>query len=58
VTIVLVSHDVDVAFELADRISVLHLGETLVEGSPGDIRQDERVSSIYLGSEAETHARS
>ncbi len=53
VTIVLVSHDVDVAFELADRVTVLHLGETLLEGSPEDVRRDERVASIYLGSEQE-----
>ncbi|HLQ31700.1 MAG TPA: ABC transporter ATP-binding protein [Chloroflexota bacterium] len=53
VTIVLVSHDVDVAFELADRITVLHLGEALVEGTPETVRRDERVSQIYLGTEAE-----
>jgi branched-chain amino acid transport system ATP-binding protein len=53
VTVVLVSHDVDVAFELADRITVLHLGEALVDGSPEAVRRDERVTRIYLGAEAE-----
>jgi len=51
VTIVLVSHDIDVAFDLADRITVLHLGEVLTEGTPQAIRQDERVTQIYLGTE-------
>ena len=53
VTVVLVSHDVDVAFELADRITVLHMGEALVDGSPDVVRRDERVTSIYLGTELE-----
>jgi branched-chain amino acid transport system ATP-binding protein len=52
-TMVLVSHDVDVAFELADRITVLHLGEVLVEGAPDTVRRDARVTRIYLGTEAE-----
>lgn len=53
VTIVLVSHDVDVAFDLADRVTVLHLGEILQEGAPDEVRRDARVSSIYLGGELE-----
>jgi branched-chain amino acid transport system ATP-binding protein len=53
VTIVLVSHDVDVAFALADRVTVLHLGEVLLEGTPAEVRADERVASIYLGAEPE-----
>jgi branched-chain amino acid transport system ATP-binding protein len=53
VTIVLVSHDIDVAFDLADRITVLHLGEMLTEGTPEAIRHDERVTQIYLGTERE-----
>ena len=52
-TIVLVSHDVDVAFDLADHITVLHLGQALVQGSPEAIRQDDRVTRIYLGTEPE-----
>ena len=53
VTIVLVSHDVDVAFALADRVTVLHLGEVLLEGTPAEVRADDRVASIYLGAEPE-----
>lgn len=57
VTIVLVSHDIDVAFAVADSISVLHMGELLTEGSPEAVRRDARVTQIYLGDEGEhTHA--
>ncbi|MBI2917114.1 MAG: ABC transporter ATP-binding protein [Chloroflexi bacterium] len=54
VTIVLVSHDIDVAFAVADGISVLHMGELLTEGTPAAVRQDARVSQIYLGDESES----
>ena len=50
VTMVLVSHDIDVAFELATSITVLHLGQVLLEGSPEAVRADPRVTDIYLGS--------
>jgi branched-chain amino acid transport system ATP-binding protein len=53
ISIVLVSHDIDVAFALADRITVMHLGEVLVEGAPEVVRQDPRVTRIYLGEEME-----
>jgi branched-chain amino acid transport system ATP-binding protein len=51
VTVLLIEHDMDVAFDVADRISVLHLGRLIAEGSPEDIRQDETVKQIYLGSQ-------
>jgi branched-chain amino acid transport system ATP-binding protein len=53
ISIVLVSHDIDVAFALADTITVMHLGEVLVEGAPEVVRQDPRVTRIYLGEEME-----
>jgi branched-chain amino acid transport system ATP-binding protein len=53
ISIVLVSHDIDVAFALADRITVMHVGEVLVEGAPEVVRQDPRVTRIYLGEEME-----
>jgi branched-chain amino acid transport system ATP-binding protein len=52
-TIVLVSHDIDVAFALADRVSVLHLGEVLLEGTVDEVKRDERILEIYLGEEVE-----
>jgi branched-chain amino acid transport system ATP-binding protein len=54
VTLVLVSHDVDVAFALADQVTVLHLGELLVEGTVDAVRRDARIMDIYLGEEIDT----
>ncbi len=50
VTVLLIEHDMDVTFDLADRISVLYMGRLVAEGSPDEIRQDETVKKIYLGS--------
>jgi branched-chain amino acid transport system ATP-binding protein len=51
VTILLIEHDLDIAFELADRVTVLNFGEILVDGSPADVRKDRRVAEIYIGSD-------
>ena len=48
-TIILVEHDMGVVMELADRISVLHYGEILAEGSPEEIKNNEEVKKVYLG---------
>jgi len=48
-TIVLVEHDMDAVFELADRITVLHEGSKLAEGAPKEISNDPRVREAYLG---------
>jgi branched-chain amino acid transport system ATP-binding protein len=50
-TILLVEHDMDAVFSLADRLSVLVDGRILATGSPMDIRADERVRAAYLGDE-------
>jgi branched-chain amino acid transport system ATP-binding protein len=50
-TILLVEHDMDAVFSLADRVSVLVDGRILATGSPMDIRVDERVRAAYLGDE-------
>jgi branched-chain amino acid transport system ATP-binding protein len=49
VTIVIIEHDMDVVFSLADRITVLHYGEVLVDGPPDAVRADARVYEVYLG---------
>lgn len=48
-TIVLVEHDMDAVFALASRITVMHDGRHLAEGTPAEIRQDRRVREAYLG---------
>ena len=49
VTCLIIEHDMDVVFSLADRVSVLHHGEVLTEGSPEAVRVDPRVHEVYLG---------
>jgi branched-chain amino acid transport system permease protein len=49
VTIVIVEHDMDVVFGLADRIMVMQNGATIAYGTPAEIRADERVRDAYLG---------
>jgi branched-chain amino acid transport system ATP-binding protein len=47
-TILIVEHDMQVVMELADRITVLHYGEILAEGTPEEIQQNPRVLEVYL----------
>lgn len=52
--ILLVEHDMEAVFALADRISVLVYGEVMATGTAGEIRHNRLVREAYLGSEAET----
>ncbi|MFB6130844.1 MAG: ABC transporter ATP-binding protein [Salinigranum sp.] len=45
-------HDVDIIFSIATRILVLDRGEIIADGTPEEIRTNERVQSAYLGEEA------
>jgi branched-chain amino acid transport system ATP-binding protein len=51
ITLLIIEHDMDVVFTLADRITVLHYGEILAEGTADEVRADPRVYEVYLGSE-------
>ncbi len=48
-TLIIIEHDMDVVFSLADTISVLHYGKILVSDVPDAIRADQRVKDAYLG---------
>ncbi len=48
-TLIIVEHDVDVVFELAERITVLHEGRKLAEGTPAEIQRNSFVQEAYLG---------
>jgi branched-chain amino acid transport system ATP-binding protein len=50
-TVLLVEHDMEVVFRLADRISVLHFGVIIAEGTPDEIRMNVDVQKAYLGGE-------
>jgi branched-chain amino acid transport system ATP-binding protein len=48
-TVVIIEHDMDVVFSLADRITVLHQGAILASGPPQEIRENQAVKDAYLG---------
>jgi branched-chain amino acid transport system ATP-binding protein len=52
-TLVIVEHDMEVVFSLADRITVIYYGEILASGPPDEIRQNQKVKDAYLGEEKE-----
>jgi branched-chain amino acid transport system ATP-binding protein len=52
VSILMVEHDMDAVFALADRISVLVYGSVIVTGLPEEIRNNPEVKAAYLGGEA------
>ncbi len=48
-TLLVVEHDMDVVFSLADRITVLHYGQIIADGKPNAVRANPLVQEIYLG---------
>jgi branched-chain amino acid transport system ATP-binding protein len=52
-TLIIVEHDMEVVFSLADRITVIYYGEILASGPPDEIRQNQKVKDAYLGEEKE-----
>jgi len=49
ISVLLIEHDMDVAFDLVDTVTVLHLGRVLADGPRDEVRADARVQEIYLG---------
>jgi branched-chain amino acid transport system ATP-binding protein len=50
VTLILIEHDMDVALRVAEWVTMMHDGRVIVEGTPDEIRANERVHALYLGS--------
>ena len=53
ITLLIVEHDMDVVFRVADRITVLHEGRAIAEGTPDAIRGDRQVHDVYLGKQVQ-----
>jgi len=49
VTLILIEHDMDVALRVAQRVTMMHEGTVIVEGTPGEIRANQTVHDLYLG---------
>jgi branched-chain amino acid transport system ATP-binding protein len=49
VTVLLIEHDMDVALTVADRVTMMHDGAVIVEGTPSEIRGNQLVHDLYLG---------
>jgi branched-chain amino acid transport system ATP-binding protein len=52
VTLILIEHDMDVALRVAEWVTMMHDGRVIVEGTPDEIRANETVHTLYLGSRA------
>jgi len=50
VTLIIIEHDMDVALRVAQRVTMLHQGELLMDGTPAEIRASQLVHDLYLGS--------
>jgi branched-chain amino acid transport system ATP-binding protein len=49
ITLIVIEHDMDVALRVAERVSMMHEGRVIVEGTPDEIRANEMVHDLYLG---------
>ena len=49
IAVLFTEHDMSVVFGFASRVIVMHLGEIIAEGTPGQIQADARVREVYLG---------
>ena len=50
ITLILIEHNMDVALRVAERVTMMHDGRVIVEGTPAEIRANELVHDLYLGS--------
>jgi branched-chain amino acid transport system ATP-binding protein len=50
ITLILIEHDMDIALNVAERVTMMHDGRVIVEGTPAEIRANQLVHDLYLGS--------
>jgi branched-chain amino acid transport system ATP-binding protein len=49
ITLIMIEHDIDVALALADRVTVLHHGKVILDGTPGEVQSNTQVREVYFG---------
>jgi branched-chain amino acid transport system ATP-binding protein len=49
ITVIFIEHDMDVALGIADRVTVLHQGRVILEGTPEEVRANSEVREVYFG---------
>jgi branched-chain amino acid transport system ATP-binding protein len=49
ITLILIEHDMDIALRVAERVTMMHDGRVIVEGTPAEIRANQLVHDLYLG---------
>ncbi len=55
-TILLIEHNMGIVMSISDRVTVMHQGRVLVEGTPDEVRRDPRVRAAYLGEDVDARA--
>jgi branched-chain amino acid transport system ATP-binding protein len=50
ITLILIEHDMDIALRVAEQVTMMHEGQVIVEGTPDEIRANQLVHELYLGS--------
>lgn len=55
ITVLIIEHDLDVVFSVADHVTVMHLGAVIADGTPEQIRASEKVQEVYLGVASAPH---
>ncbi len=49
ITLIMIEHDIDIALALADRVTVLHRGKVILDGTPDEVRTNPEVREVYFG---------
>jgi branched-chain amino acid transport system ATP-binding protein len=49
ITLIMIEHDIDIALALADRVTVLHRGNIILDGTPNEVRTNPEVREVYFG---------